>query len=429
MADHTKMLEIIARVAAARAAGAGAGEQEDIRRLMERGATSSQHWSTGEEAPGLEDQTQATLDFHALALASLSVGEDIDVGQTWKTPEKNRRTSYVGELLREARVFSFHPKVFAYLHRAADKYTTEVLSGLTYESPRDSILEAETASYLSALVREGVHVEFPEKWPFETIFVGFGNGIHVGEAEWILRESYYREQFPHETMTSAITRGLLVSTKNDGTVISFEEFSFRQADGTERRVLIPEVSRYGGVWTRALSLMPWISQSLSWLLNSYRTFVEEKKVGLNGKYAARSVFKKMGTTEGRSGWCPRPYYVLKMKPEILEELVRSPQLGPAFRYTYRFDVRGHERVRVRRGTLPMDPRNEKKLSEAGYKIYDNEIGDQEDLKRLFARHMPPKRPNEWIAVLTTWVDSYKKGPDGTPYIPAVRIPAPGFEPE
>ncbi len=38
------------------------------------------------------------------------------------------------------------------------------------------------------------------------------------------------------------------------------------------------------------------------------------------------------------------------------------------------------------------------------------------------RGQPPKASNEWIAILTRWIDHQIVGPEDKPYIPAIRIP-------
>lgn len=38
------------------------------------------------------------------------------------------------------------------------------------------------------------------------------------------------------------------------------------------------------------------------------------------------------------------------------------------------------------------------------------------------RGQPPKSADEWIAILTKWIDPTVVGPEDKPYIPAIRIP-------
>jgi hypothetical protein len=120
---------------------------------------------------------------------------------------------------------------------------------------------------------------------------------------------------------------------------------------------------------------------------------------------------------------PRPYYTLRLKPQVIDEsMQRSATLGRyMFHYTYRFDVRGHERLRIQRGEAPLDDKTRSKLVKRGYTVYDSPaFMDEELLKKLAVRGFDRPRSEEWFAVLSTWVDSHQKGPTEGLYVPAVR---------
>jgi hypothetical protein len=89
--------------------------------------------------------------------------------------------------------------------------------------------------------------------------------------------------------------------------------------------------------------------------------------------------------------------------------------------SYRHDRRGHERCYVRRGPLPLDGKRKAKLERAGYKIWTVGALDAETHQRLAERELPPKRTEEWLALLTRWIDHQVVGAPGLPYIPAVRV--------
>jgi hypothetical protein len=459
MADLGELHEIIRRVMAGRSTA------EELRRAQQEfdgikdvidtsGPRLSPAPPDGPAKPLSEkDNAEATLDYYTQSLALLYQATQLKVPNgymtsTFKGPngetilpdptttlkERVQRSRECWTLMRDARVFSFQPHVYAWLHHHADRYTTEVLAGLPYHPPGqiDEIPPDETKKLVEIMFHHGKRVEFPEQWPFETVYVGFGPGVFVGEADFYERKHYYdralNEEGGHDEMLAARTKGFLISTRNDGTVIEFAEYTFRRSDGSVNDAMIPEWYRTNGTWSRSYSLVPWIVQQINWLLNSYRKFIEEHKHTLTSRYRAKTSIKKFsGKREAAVGWLPRPYYVVTMKPEVLEEVTRSPSTGPAYRYSYRFDVRGHERVRVKRGWLPLPEKERKKLTDRGYKIYEGEIDDS-DLKKLFQRQVAPKRINEWVAVLSTWVDSYQKGPENAPYIPAIRVPARGHEP-
>ena len=99
---------------------------------------------------------------------------------------------------------------------------------------------------------------------------------------------------------------------------------------------------------------------------------------------------------------------------------RHPHSGCKIERDYRWDVRGHERVRVRRGELPIEPADRANLLKRGYRVYTEGEMSVEDTERLCARGKRLRQDKEWVAVLTSWVDHYVKGPEDTPLIPAVR---------
>jgi hypothetical protein len=118
-----------------------------------------------------------------------------------------------------------------------------------------------------------------------------------------------------------------------------------------------------------------------------------------------------------------PYYVVPMRSKIFIEKTRSSfsRVTARAQMGHRFDVRGHERVRIMRGTLPLSVKKEKKLLKRGYRLYTNR--DQikrDDFARMLNRKVPLLRTGDWVAVLVSWVDAYIKGPDDAPYVPAVR---------
>jgi hypothetical protein len=82
---------------------------------------------------------------------------------------------------------------------------------------------------------------------------------------------------------------------------------------------------------------------------------------------------------------------------------------------------------VQRGKLPLEDKTARRLEKRGYRIYTYNTMSAEDTTRLMKRpSIPPKKPDEWIAIRATWVDSYVNGPSDAPYVPGLRLmPEPG----
>jgi hypothetical protein len=89
-------------------------------------------------------------------------------------------------------------------------------------------------------------------------------------------------------------------------------------------------------------------------------------------------------------------------------------------YSHRWDVRAHERVRIRRGPLPLAADVRMDLHRKGYRIFEGGELDAETRAKIEKRRVRGKSSDEWVAVLSSWVDEHVKGPESAPYVPGVR---------
>ncbi len=170
-----------------------------------------------------------------------------------------------------------------------------------------------------------------------------------------------------------------------------------------------------GEWALYGSLLPpSVLVGLINYINSFQTFIATRNPTSNDRHFFRKKFKKP----------PPNYYEIKLKQEVLydQPVTRSDSNRGGGRLTYRFDVRGHECCRVKRGSHPLAPDKAEKLRERGYRVYIHRELSPEDSARLHKRRMAPKSKNEWVAVLSYFRDGYEKGPEDAPFIPAMRTP-------
>jgi hypothetical protein len=120
---------------------------------------------------------------------------------------------------------------------------------------------------------------------------------------------------------------------------------------------------------------------------------------------------------------PKPYYVVKLQSQVIERNFRESmkQTRRRVELSHRFPVRGHSRIRIRRGPLPLPAREKELLAKRRYSIYTINPLSAEHAALLADRGIPGKKANEWMAILVSWVRNYEKGPEDKPLIPSIRL--------
>ena len=169
-------------------------------------------------------------------------------------------------------------------------------------------------------------------------------------------------------------------------------------------------------WNHPYDLNPWICNAIHRHLLDFRTFVIERE----WKQHQQTVPDIPPVIDRRA--IPKPYYLVKLKSHTIKQAFGSAM--PArrkFEYQHRFKVRGHERVRIRRGDLPLPADVREEMERRGYTIYSLNGMSQEHARLLLERGIPVKRSREWVALLVSWVKDHEKGPDDGPFVPSVRL--------
>jgi len=276
---------------------------------------------------------------------------------------------------RNARIIDIPKSEFAYVQRAFERYGSS-----TPSKPVDG-------------------VPYPERVPFSDIYFSFGTGI------------------PYDIEgDNALLYGILVTPS-----LAAGVFRIERKDRPTNHILL-DCWYNDGFWRSDF----WIPHaqamviSLVDLVNNYRTFVLEEEP----TESTRIKYRKLSKSFIVKRPIPQPYYTIKLKSKTIHSSMyrtirRLAQYS--IEYSYRFDVRGHERCKVQRGKLPIDPKKLKTLTKRGYTIFDTCQPSEEVQKLLHSRHIPLRRSDEWLAVKIFWVSEHMKGPDGKPYVPAVRI--------
>jgi len=350
------------------------------------------------------------------AMASMFAATRVEQGR------RKRDAIILWQCLRDARVFHFKPEVYAALHHEVDVWTTEELAGLTWRNAAKSTGKRppkEEGELLRATILKAcARAPYPDKFPFPSMFIGYGAGLQLSLAQLAMRA-------PGDLQDRLVSGSLIghVMTE-DGFACAIIEAVARSDEGPVMDVVWFDTLRSGGGggWVRSeFHLEPWVLPNFVAIINDHRKFVLENPMAPHMRRQFKQDRKKMGLPHNRRH-TPPPYYTLRMKTQLIREKVRKGMAGPPSPRSYKTDVRGHERCRIARGPFPLDPELGAKFRKRGYKLFTTNHPDADTLARLHERGQPYKRADEWLAILTTWVETHLTNNDpDLPYIPAVRI--------
>jgi hypothetical protein len=355
------------------------------------------------------------------------------------------------------KIIEVPPSMYVELAEGIDRYTTEVVAGLSFQpaslksvrGPGGKMVteafypytppSAEEVTHLATSVSAAGHkMGWPDAWPFAHTWLAFGTGIWLAPHQLKLRMPAQEAQ--------AYTRGTLVGLMimRAGQCVEVIRLAKQiqtddplgpggrgfpapdpDKDWEEAWQLVPQYQ--SGRWLNPyIALSPWMVHALSAVIQDHRTVVlEHERAGMSYKrecVKAQKVFKWPFT--------PRPFYRIQLQQKVeWESRVRKQFAAPAvMERNHRWDVREHERVRVRRGPLPLPEKTKRELlrrrpaSGQCYRVYEGTALEGDDTHRLSLRGFPKYEPEkEWIAVLVSVVGEHCKGPADKPYVPGKRV--------
>jgi hypothetical protein len=182
-----------------------------------------------------------------------------------------------------------------------------------------------------------------------------------------------------------------------------------------------------GVWDHPFSLSSYTVPALINLINENNksfTLQNSYEKGLRRELTKKHKKNLPRRKKGRRGL--PAYYVINVNLKELNRSISkaasdstsSPRAG--HKLSYRHDRDAHERVHVRRGSLPLDPCEEDRLLMKGYTVYVEGQPLSDDQERLVRRRQPFRCEGEWLAMRTSWVRSAVVGNEALPYKPAIR---------
>ncbi len=323
-------------------------------------------------------------------------------------------------LLRDARIFHLPETVYQELEQVFEQHMVPKLFPHVQFTDMPWNRKRGTDSIIQGCLRDHLHdvcetAPMPANMPFSNCYIGYGLGIPMSHDDLSERLGTYSPETQDYSMSHLM--GSFISDSGHAFEIYHHGWNEDGDDRVEMRLL-----RDPQRWKRTFSCCPWLLPMLIEFINEHKTFVIESGMSKRAKSIYKNSRKSMGIKGKQPGWIPPPYYKLELRTTIREAIEHSLNPPTGKTMTYRHDVRGHERVRVRRGAKPIDTKIHKDLLQRGYTIYENVNPPNEISGKLVRRKILLKGNHEWLAIKTSWVDDHQSpsNPD-LPYVPALRV--------
>lgn len=323
-------------------------------------------------------------------------------------------------MLRDSRIFSIHPKKYGFTVNSVMKCLTVAatakLGWATDEDVKGFVHE------------EGSHLPFPDQLPFPNIFIGFGTRMEFTGNEPVRESIANRFKAPGslagmdtENVLAMLGPGVVIGAVGFVVGRLGDEpcaFACLQARGGRLKkpvILIHPVYDAEG-WFQTLSYDPWLVNILVTYINSHKTYVTTRTASGNIKFDRSKAQKALKHTLP----LPEPFYVVHVEDKTVDRTVKRLVAHRTVEWTHRWDVRGHEVIRIVKGAKPVSAKVRASLEKRGYTVHERLDTSHPDWKDLDTRRVN-LGPNEWVAVLRSWRKAHMKGPEDRPYVPAARI--------
>lgn len=310
--------------------------------------------------------------------------------------------------MEEARLYYVPPMLYAAAYHEADVWSEQSIWGqewvpFDHMTPElDDGEDTDHAEYLNRLRDAAKRMEVPPL-PFAQTFIGFGSGItippmHLEMRGGGLEDAEYGKLF-----------GMLLDAEEG----IWEAMRLYYPDGTVATAMYPVWKDRAWRENVCMNLTPWVVPCLIKAIETSAHPVSR----LVGDRAAKKLKKETGVVSR-----PPRFYSVKVSPTEAKDLARQVVgAGFARSLSYRFDVRGHWRLLIKRSTETLYQKERFSLEARGYTVGTSfrELGP--DLAQALAdRNVPDLRDGEWIAAKLVRVKEHKKGPEDAPYVPAIR---------
>jgi hypothetical protein len=297
--------------------------------------------------------------------------------------------------LLDARVFDIDIDTWAAITAATTEQVREIIEEQQGQGPPLDLLEGWS--------------DVP--FPFSHCYFGCGDGYIDEHFEHRIQERGIQRMFP------GVAQFIGILATREGNAA--EVYRYVETGATHAAYLWLELTDKGE-WVGGQSIGPVLWLNLVRFINEFQTFVVEEEEDRHSWRRKLKGFAKM-KRKGYPTPVPKPFYSITLKDARITPREAAEQtLRKRGTLAYRHDVRSHERVLVRRGTLPQKEATKRQLGDRGYKIYTHGAVPSGMLDRLARRALQPPRMGEWIALKITHVAAHVRGPKDAPYVPATR---------
>ncbi len=402
---------------------------------------------TSSRSTRLSEEDLSSLDYYLKVCAILRRPELFGVkpGQLGSGAVRRERLEFLSSRFSNCRIFSIQPMTFLHICRSVGDVINKKLAAIEKEQPEEG--EDEDATSLRKFVvlsNAGSRAKFPDRLPFDDCAILYGEGVNLTKTllsmripENLLDEHNIEGGILHAHVIFKKEQSvweLLSVWKKDAPVgdprfgiipIEIYDTGVKTRapmagllEGLDNDVQVAEAIKASG-WSFGYTMVPWALNTIVDILHDNRPSLVPA-----GSMTMRLAWKRaLKGSKMKARESPPSFYPIVINPEnpkaYYAHYVRALIPKEIF-YTHRWDVIGHERLKLHRGPLPLDPLVEEKLKKQEYRICLTALSEEDSI-RLKRRNIEPQAPGEWIALKVIDVTPHVRGPEDKPYVPAMRI--------
>lgn len=375
---------------------------------------------------------------HAAIVRNYQWCRDLMTTGQARSPEGAEKTARGGMVaataMKNAVIYEIPLSLFKSLYRASDIYTCVSIAGLEWHDPdddpvpRDHLIK-QMPHYWESVSTAGRKVPFPSKFSFPYMWLALDRPLQLRDNQ---REFFFCDEWPMANLVGFLVSDqgflwtVIIVANNDNLILD----DLGRVSGANVNLhCLTEYDCDAG-WYGPMTLTPWVAPALIEWINDHKVVTVEKVGGLH----YRRLFRQSAKKRKYKMRVPPPYYAVTMRDEVVEAAARERFASKKRReYQHQWQVTGHDRIRIKRGPLPLDDKTRAELLKprakgARYQIYEYGHPADELAQQLWRRGVKPKGDREWLAVLVSRVDDYVKGPVDAPFIPSTRRSGRSTEP-